>query len=253
MKISALGKLTVYLMIRTRSDFVILIPVYDEEESLPRLYRELTGFLAESPVSTSVLFINDGSRDKSQMLIESFAADDHRFHFIQLNKNSGLSAALKAGIDHCHCKWIGYMDADLQTTPADFHLLLEHVGEYELVTGIRRQRRDTPVKRVSSVIANGVRRWLINDGIEDTCCPLKIGHAAVMKRMPFFDGMHRFIPALVLMMGGKVKQVPVRHFPRLEGKAKYHLTNRLVGPFLDTLAFRWMQHHFIRYKVKNAM
>jgi hypothetical protein len=92
---------------------------------------------------------------------------------------------------------------------------------------------------------------LIHDGIEDTGCPLKIGKAKYLKAIPFFHGMHRFIPALVQMAGGRVKQIPVRHFPRLEGKPKYNLGNRVVGPLFDTFAFRWMQNNYIRYKVEK--
>src|SRR5690606_11476180 len=124
----------------------------------------------------------------------------------------------------------------LQTTPMDFLLLMEHMPHYELVTGIRSRRKDNRIRKISTAVANSFRRMLIHDNIEDTCCPLKIGRAELLKSIPFFDGMHRFIPALVKMVGGTVKQVPVRHFPRMEGTAKYNLTNRLVGPFFDTLA-----------------
>jgi dolichol-phosphate mannosyltransferase len=234
-------------------DFVILVPVFNEEACIPRLQRELIAFLGKSPVSTSVLFINDGSHDESQRLMETCVASDHRFKLIKLSRNSGLSAALKAGIDHCQCRWIGYLDADLQTTPLDFIVLMNHIHNYDLVTGIRTQRNDNRIRKVSSRVANRFRRMIIHDEIEDTCCPLKIGRAEILKSLPFFHGMHRFIPALVQMVGGTVKQVPVRHFPRIEGVAKYNMRNRLVGPFLDTLAFRWMQQRYIRYEIEKAM
>lgn len=240
-------------MRRDGSDFVILVPVYNEEACLPRLRRELNAFLEASPLPSTVLFINDGSRDTSQQLLESYVAEDNRYHLIQLGSNGGLSAALKAGIDHCDSQWIGYLDADLQTSPMDFLVLMEYIHEYDLVTGVRRQRNDSRVKKVSSVLANRFRRMMINDGVEDTCCPLKIGRAKTLKALPFFDGMHRFIPALVKMTGGTIKQIPVRHFPRIEGTAKYHLGNRLIGPFFDTLAFKWMQQKYIHYKIEKAM
>lgn len=228
---------------------VIVVPVFDEAESLPRLNCELNKFLEQSVVPASVLFVNDGSRDGSQQIIERIAAADCRYHFLQLHENRGLSTALKAGIDHSQSEWIGYMDADLQTSPLDFFALLKFIPEYDLVTGIRSERKDGAVKKISSVIANHVRRMIIHDGIEDTGCPLKIGKADYLKKVPFFHGMHRFLPALVQLAGGKVKQIPVRHYPRLEGKPKYHLSNRLVGPLFDTLAFRWMQQHYIQYEV----
>jgi len=235
------------------SKFTILVPVFNEEESLSRLQSEMNKFLDLSPVSTSVLFVNDGSTDQSQNIIEKIAGQDARYHFLQLHENKGLSTALKAGIDHSQSPWIGYIDADLQTSPMDFLKLLDFIPEFDLVTGIRANRKDSTVKKISSVVANGVRRIIIHDGIEDTGCPLKIGKGELLRNVPFFHGMHRFLPALVQMAGGKVKQVPVKHFPRLEGTPKYHLANRLVGPFFDTLAFRWMQRHFIHYDVDKEL
>ena len=123
--------------------------------------------------------------------------------------------------------------------------------EYDLVNGIRANRKDTVVKKLSSKIANSFRRKMINDGIEDTGCPLKIMKTEYAKRIPFFDGMHRFIPALIQLQGGKVKQIPVTHYPRFAGTAKYHLWNRMKKPFFDTFAFRWMRSRYIQYEIKN--
>ena len=92
---------------------------------------------------------------------------------------------------------------------------------------------------------------MISDGIKDTCCPLKIMKTSFAKEMPFFTGMHRFIPALIQLQGGKVKQVPIAHYPRYAGTSKYHLWNRLIGPFFDTLAFRWIRSRYISYKVAD--
>ncbi len=232
--------------------FTIVVPVYNEAESLPRLHQELNKFLEQAPLSTSILFVNDGSTDSSQSVIEAIVAADSRYHFLKLHENRGLSAALKAGFDYCQSEWIGYIDADLQTTPLDFLKLLDYTSEYDLITGIRTERKDNAVKKISSTVANKVRRLIIHDGIEDTGCPLKIGKASYLKKIPFFHGMHRFLPAMIELAGGKVRQVPVRHYPRLQGKAKYNLTNRLVGPLIDTFAFRWIQAHYIHYDVDKA-
>ena len=118
-----------------------------------------------------------------------------------------------------------------------------------MVNGIRAKRKDTLIKRLSSKLANSYRRLMINDAIQDTCCPLKILKSSYAREMPFFIGMHRFLPALVQLHGGKVKQLPITHSPRYAGTSKYHLLNRLVGPFFDTLAFRWMRSRYIRYKI----
>ena len=105
---------------------------------------------------------------------------------------------------------------------------------------------------MSSKIANGFRRSMTHDGVEDTGCPLKILRTDYAKRIPFFTGMHRFLPALIQLQDGKVKQIPVRHFPRLAGKSKYNLRNRLVGPFKDCFAYRWMKKRYINYQVAET-
>ena len=147
---------------------------------------------------------------------------------------------------------MGYIDADLQTDPDDFDLLLPHADDYELVTGIRTDRKDGFVKRVSSKIANGWRRMMTGDGVADTGCPLKVLQTATARKLPMFTGMHRFLPALVQMTGGRVLQVPVRHYPRQAGQAKYHLFNRLWGPFNDCFAFRWMKKRYLDYRIEDS-
>lgn len=227
----------------------IIVPVYNEEGNIERLEKELGDFLKIARVSSCVLFVNDGSKDKSGELLKDICQGHPDFYYMELAKNGGLSAAMKAGIDYSYSEFVGYIDADLQTAPEDFNLLLEHVEEYEMVMGIRTGRKDSFVKNMSSKIANGFRRSMTHDGVEDTGCPLKILRTDYAKRIPFFTGMHRFLPALIQLQHGKVKQIPVRHFPRIAGKSKYNLRNRLVGPFKDCFAYRWMRKRYINYEV----
>ena len=154
--------------------FTIIVPVYNEEGNILRLEKELGDFLKSAEVSSCVLFVNDGSKDDSERLIREVCSRNEKFFFMNLARNGGLSAAMKAGIDHSFSPWVGYIDADLQTTPADFNRLLEYVDEYEMVMGIRTGRKDSLVKNMSSKIANGFRRMMTHDGVEDTGCPLKI-------------------------------------------------------------------------------
>ena len=181
--------------------------------------------------------------------MERYCMDNNSFSFIHLKKNCGLSTALKAGIDQVVTKYTGYIDADLQTSPYDFDLLMEFVDAFELVTGVRVGRKDGTVKRISSRIANAIRRSVTHDGVSDTGCPLKIFQTDTANRIPFFKGMHRFLPALVQLGGGKVMEVPVRHFERLAGKSNFHLWNRLLGPAADLIAFSWMRKRTIRYEI----
>lgn len=232
--------------------FSILVPVYNEVENIERLEDKLHRFLSSSLFSACVIFVNDGSTDGSEKRIHSICERNAHFFYLDLKKNSGLSAALKAGFDHCFSEFVGYMDADMQTDADDFNLLLPHLDNYELVTGIRAHRKDSFFKNLQSKIANGYRRMMTGDGVSDTGCPLKVMHTGYAKRMPMFKGMHRFLPALILLQEGKVQQIPVRHYPRLAGKSKYHLWNRLTGPFIDCFAYRWMKKRYINYQIHSS-
>ncbi len=233
--------------------FTILVPVYNEEDNMSALEARLSSWLPQCCVSACVLFINDGSCDGSLSLLQDICARHEDFFYISFARNCGLSAALKAGIDYACSDLVGYMDADLQTAPEDFNLLLADIDDYSMVTGIRADRKDSGFKRLQSRIANGWRRMMTHDGAVDTGCPLKVLHTDVARKLPLFKGMHRFIPALVLLQeGGCYKQVPVRHFPRTAGKSKFHLWNRLAGPFMDCFAYRWMRPRYINYKVGES-
>ncbi|HRV54073.1 MAG TPA: glycosyltransferase family 2 protein [Mangrovimonas sp.] len=229
--------------------FTIVIPVYNEEDNLKRVETELTNYLTIASRKAKVLFVNDGSKDKSQELIEEICTRNPDFTYISFKKNAGLSAAIKAGFDHADTELIGYIDSDLQTTPEDFNLLLEHIDEYDLVTGVRANRKDSFVKNMSSKIANGIRRAFTHDGMDDTGCPLKVIKASYAKRIPMFKGLHRFLPAMILLQDGKITQIPVQHFPRIAGTAKFGLWNRLLGPLMDCFAYLWMKKKYINYEV----
>ena len=200
-----------------------------------------------------ILFVNDGSTDGGEKKIIAACERNKNFFYIGLKKNGGLSGALKAGFDNCFSPIVGYIDADLQTDPEDFNILLNEIDNYSIVIGIRANRKDSFVKKISSKIANSFRRMMTKDGVADTGCPLKIMHTSYAKKIPFFTGMHRFLPALFQMAGGTVKQIPVRHYPRTAGTAKYNLFNRLIGPLKDCFAFRWMKKRYIDYQINDSI
>lgn len=234
-----------------RRVLTILAPLYNEEESLPRFVEQMDIFLRKSEIPTKVLFINDGSSDQSLTYIMDICKRKQCYDFISLDKNYGLSTAVKAGINKCDTMYVGYIDTDLQTSPEDFILFYPFLQDFDMVTGIRVDRHDPFIKRVSSKLANAIRDWMIQDGIVDTGCPLKIMRTSIVREVPFFDGMHRFLPALIQLYGGAVKQVPVKHYARIAGKSKYHLFNRLLGPFTDALVFMWMRRNVIKYKISE--
>jgi glycosyltransferase involved in cell wall biosynthesis len=230
-------------------EFTIVVPVYNEEENLLRVEKELLNFIKIANKSTKILLVNDGSKDNSQTLIEEICERNDSFNFICFKENKGLSAAIKAGFDAVDTELVGYIDSDLQTTPEDFNLLLDEIEGYDLVTGVRADRKDSFVKNMSSKIANGIRRSFTHDGMDDTGCPLKVIKTESAKNIPMFKGLHRFLPAMILLQNGKIKQIPVRHFPRLAGKAKFGLWNRLLGPLMDCFAYLWMKKKYINYEV----
>lgn len=234
-------------------EFTIIIPVYNEEENLPLVEIALLKYLPIASKTTGVLFVNDGSTDGSENLIVEICGRNKDFDFISFEKNHGLSAALKAGFDWVKSPLVGYMDSDLQTSPEDFNLLLEYIEEYDLVTGIRTGRRDNFIKNISSKIANWFRRLFTQDGILDTGCPLKVLKTENAKKIPMFNGLHRFLPAMILLQNGKVHQVAVRHFPRTNGTGKFGVWNRMFGPFVACFAYLWMRRNYIDFKIKKTL
>lgn len=226
-------------------DFTIIVPVYNEVDNMQALEERLASYTKTAPVATCVLFVDDGSTDGSADALRDICGRHKDLYFLRLQKNTGLTGALKAGIDATQSPLVGYIDADLQTTPEDFNLLLPLMENCELAMGIRANRKDSGFKRLQSKIANGFRRKMTGDKATDTGCPLKVMRTDYARRLPLFNGMHRFLPALFMLQQGRVEEVPVRHFPRVAGQSKYHLWNRLAGPFMDCFAYRWMKKRYL--------
>lgn len=233
-------------------DFTILVPIYNEQDNMERLTSTLSSYIEKAPLKTCVLMVNDGSSDASLERIKEACDRIPNFFYISYPDNKGLSTAMKAGFDVIESKLTGYMDADMQTDVEDFNLLLEKAGDYQLVAGIRANRKDSFFKNLQSKIANNFRRSMTGDTATDTGCPLKVIWTSYAKRIPFFDGMHRFLPALMLLEEGKFLEMPVRHYPRQAGVSKYHLWNRLVRPFKDCFGYRWMKARYIRYNITES-
>jgi len=231
----------------------IIVPVFNEDKNIERVSSALMKYMERSKREIRVLFVNDGSTDASQELIGKICAANRGFSYLEFEGNHGLTAAIKAGFDHVETPLTGYIDADLQTDPEDFDLLLAYSSEYELVTGIRTGRKDSFLKNMSSLLANRIRRAFTRDGVDDTGCPLKVIHTDVARKIPMFKGLHRFLPAMVLLLGGRTKQVPVRHYPRVAGTSKFGFFNRIRGPLIDCFAYLWMKKRYINYQIKNRL
>ena len=229
----------------------IIVPVYNEQDNLQRLEKELLKYLEIAAKPACVLLVNDGSTDDSLLMMKETCKRNPAFSYLSFVKNCGLSAAIKAGFDAATTPWVGYIDSDLQTDPEDFNALLAHAETYALVTGVRANRKDSFVKNMSSKIANGIRRAFTHDGMDDAGCPLKIIRTDCAKKIPMFKGLHRFLPAMILLQNEKIIQIPVRHYPRIAGQAKFGVWNRLLGPLMDCFAYLWMKKKYINYQVKE--
>ena len=231
-------------------DFTVVVPIYNESANMEKLETAFRDYLAAASRPTCVLFVNDGSSDDSLQGIRTLCERVAHCYYISFARNAGLSAAIKAGIDCVGSPLVGYIDADLQTTPEDFELLLPYTADFALVTGVRANRKDTGFKRFQSRFANGFRRMMTHDDATDTGCPPTVLHAVAARRIPFFKGMHRFLPALIrLQEGCDYKEIAVRHFPRTAGVSKFSMWNRLIGPLVDCFAYRWMKKRYINYTV----
>jgi glycosyltransferase involved in cell wall biosynthesis len=232
----------------------IVIPIKDERDNLTPLTEQLLKILRSRDESRSarfeILFIDDGSADGSSDVLDRLAEQNPEIRVLHFDRNYGQSSAFDAGFKESSGELIITMDGDLQNDPADIGTLLPFTKDYDLVCGRRTNRHDNLVRKISSRIANAVRSAVTGDRVHDTGCSLKIFRRAAVAQLQMFEGMHRFFPALVLMHGFTVTEVPVRHYPRLHGVSKYGIGNRLFKGLYDLFAVRWMQQRCLRYRFR---
>jgi glycosyltransferase involved in cell wall biosynthesis len=219
----------------------IVIPVYNEEESLPLLDAEIRQAMRPLGRSYEVIYVDDGSTDGSAAVLRRLLREDPAVRIVHQRRNSGQSAALDAGYRFAHGGIVVTLDADLQNDPADIPRLLERMDGHDVVSGVRARRQDSWVRKASSRVANRVRNRVTRDDVTDVGCTLRACRAEVLRRVPMFDGMHRFLPTLLKMEGARTTEIPVHHRPRLHGLPKYNISNRLWRALADLLAVRWMQ------------
>jgi dolichol-phosphate mannosyltransferase len=230
-------------------DLSVVIPIYNERENLVPLEEKLNETLAGLNLDYEVVLVDDGSRDGSAELIGKLQKQNSRLRLIRFSENSGQSAAFMAGFRAANGRIIVTMDADLQNDPADIPLLLEKIGEFDVVCGWRHERNDPWIKKISSKVANAVRNQLSQETITDTGCSLKAFRRECVAPLVLFNGMHRFFPTLMKMEGFTVTEVKVRHHCRLHGQSKYNIRNRLWSSWNDLLGVRWLKKRRLNYHV----
>jgi dolichol-phosphate mannosyltransferase len=234
-------------------DLSVVVPVRNEAGNIAPLIDEIRAAL-DGRLDYEVIYVDDGSTDATAEELAAIARTFPRLRVIHHAQSCGQSTAVRSGARRARGDWIATLDGDGQNDPADIPSLLEERQRSEgqsgeaggavlmCVCGYRRKRRDTWLKRLSSRVANGVRSRLLGDSTPDTGCGLKLFARDAFLDLPYFDHMHRFLPALFLRAGGRIVSVEVNHRPRQAGRSKYGLHNRLWVGIVDLFGVMWLQH-----------
>ena len=219
----------------------IVVPVYNEEENVCLLFEKIQAVCETIGDSYEVLFVDDGSSDGTFSLLAELSEQKQQLVVIRFQKNAGQTAAMAAGFEFAQGQRIVSMDGDLQNDPADIPKLLEKLDEgYDVVCGWRKERQDTFLtRRVPSIVANWIIGKVTGVPIHDNGCSLKAYRASVIKQVPLYGEMHRFIPAMSTIAGARIAEIVVTHHPRRFGKSKYGL-GRVWRVMLDIIAFKFI-------------
>lgn len=234
-------------------DLSVVFPVYNEEENVPLLLREIAAALEGRGWSYEIVAVDDGSTDRSLAILREARKEYPTLRVMALAKNSGQTAALDAAWRAARGKLVVSLDADLQNDPADIPRMMQRLGESgaDMVIGVRVNRRDTWSRKMQSRIGNGVRNWITGDRITDTGCSLKLVRREAIDRVRLFTGMHRFLPTLVRYAGYRVVEMPVNHRARQFGTSKYGAMNRAFRGLADCFAVRWMGKRMLNYQARE--
>lgn len=236
-------------------DLSVVVPVFNEEESLPVLWPELRAVLTSLGLAFEVVFVDDGSGDRSAEIVRALREDDARVRLVCLKTNAGETAATDAGFKAARGRWVVTMDADLQNDPHDIPAMLAHLDRWDAVTGWRVNRGDgdSAVRRLSSRIANRVRNAISDETIQDSGCTFRAFRRDCLRELDLYRGFHRFIPTLLRMQGYRVIEVPVRNRRRRFGRSKYGVLNRLFVATVDLFVVRWMKSRMLGYEVAEDL
>lgn len=225
-------------------DLSIVVPVYNESESLRLLYQAIYDAISPLGLDWEVILVDDGSRDNSVQILEELAKQDPiHVQVIELRRNFGQTAAIAAGIDHSDGEIVVLMDADLQNDPADIPAMLDLINQgYDVVSGWRKVRYDNFSRRLPSQIANRLISWATGVNLHDYGCTLKAYRREVITGFRLYGEMHRFIPAYASSYGARITELPVHHHPRRFGKAKYGL-ERTFKVILDLVTVKFLNSY----------
>ncbi|NPA41186.1 MAG: glycosyltransferase family 2 protein [Aquificae bacterium] len=225
----------------------VVVPTYNEEESVPHLYEKLKEVLDKLGEEYEIIFVDDGSEDGTPEILKELASKDKKVKVIRFRRNYGQTAAMYAGFEHAKGDVIITMDADLQNDPEDIPKLLEKIKEgYDIVSGWRKDRKDPFLSRkLPSKVANWIISKVTGVELHDYGCTLKAYKADIAKRYRLYGDMHRFLPALAKRFGAKITEIPVKHHPRIYGKSKYGI-GRTVRVILDIFLVKFLNEYITK-------
>lgn len=223
----------------------VVVPLFNEEDNVVELQDQIDRALGGRDYE--LVLVDDASTDQTVARVRG----GDRVRLLRFEKNAGQSAAMHAGIHAARGDVIATLDGDLQNDPADIPAMIAKLEEgYDLVCGYRAKRKDTAFKRVQSRLANAVRSRFVGDGVRDTGCTLKVMRRECREALALFNGMHRFIPALIGSAGWRVTEMPVNHRPRIHGVSKYGFGNRALRATIDMFGVRWLNSRRATYRVR---
>jgi len=221
--------------VKNNNNFSLVVPIYNEAESIMPLFNEIKLSLSYEKIN-KIVFVDDGSEDQSKELIKTLVENfPNKIILLHHKHNMGQSFCLKTANEFLDDKYIITIDGDLQNDPKDIINLIELIEKdsFSLVGGIRSQRNDSLSKVYASKISNVVRKFILKDDCDDTGCSLKIFDREIFNSFPFFNGIHRFLPALYKGYGLKTKFIEVKHRKRFKGSSKYNNISRLFWTIKD--------------------
>ena len=231
-------------MVHRPPEISVIVPVYNEAENVARLVEEIS--IALSGHAFEMVFVNDASTDETAKALTALKAQYSELRVISHRENAGQSRAVRSGVMAAKAAIIATLDGDGQNDPADIPALFAQLTRKDapenlhLVGGRRAKRQDSAAKKLGSKIGNGVRRWLLKDKADDTGCGLKVFSREAFLRLPFFDHIHRYIPALMIREGYEIEFADVNHRPRTHGVSKYTNFGRLIVSIADLRGVMWL-------------
>lgn len=233
--------------------YSIVIPLKDEAENIYDLITNIVLTMDRMTDPWEVICVDDGSTDDTLKNLIELKEKLPQMRIISFDGNYGQSNAFAAGFDAARGEYVITMDGDCQNDASDIPRMIEVIQDADMVCGIRQKRKDTFFKKIISRVANFIRSRFCHDGVQDTGCSLKVYRRDCLNKIKMYRGMHRFLPALFLIEGFRIKEIPVKHHQRAYGKTKYNIFNRSFNTVADMFAVRWMHKRQLQYQIQKEI